>query len=120
MENQRPGAGTAATPDSDSSGRGQVPAQRAPWFFQGNIDNRRLGSFGWREDRQEDQFFGKWVVGAMNFSHGHEGDFARADNSILIGYPLLGAAGEDIEQLFAGWMLVESVRLTWLHVHPHH
>ena len=97
-----------------------MPAQRAPWFFQGNIDNRGLGSFGWRENRQEGQFFGKWVVGAMNLSHGHESDFAWADNSILFRYPLLSAAGKDLEQLFTSWMLVESVRPTWLHVHPHH
>ena len=95
-------------------------AQRAPGFFLRNVHDAWLRGIRGREDREEDQTFVERVVGAVNFALGNQYHFAGAEDSVLFADPLLGAAGQDVDDFLTRRVCVERVGAEWLHVRSDH
>ena len=108
--------------EQDRRHRGQRPrrrAQRGPRRLAGHVDQRRPLEHGRRQDGEEHEVAVAGVVGPVHHVGGDVGDVTRAEEPRVAVDPLLGAAGDDVDDLFHRGVTVERVPLAGRHRHPH-
>ena len=95
-------------------GRRRSSAQGFPRFLIAHLDRHGPGAFRGRKDGQELQRFRASIVCGMNHPGGQTDRIAWNQQALLALDPLLGAPGQNIENLLHLRMIMKEVRLTGL------
>ena len=87
--------------------------QRTPWFLVGDFHSYRPFNFGRGKDREKIECLRAGVERAVDNSRGKIDRITRSHDALFLFDPLLGGAGEYVEDFFHLRMVMEIVRFAW-------